>query len=224
MDHSPTPAKLQEFEELKRRVAQLEQELAGSQAVEVWKPSGFYAAYYATTGFLLGGVAALVTLLVNMLGAPLAGKHPLELIRVYLTFPLGERALQLATAGAKNQAVDDNLLLIFGCCLYIGTGMVMGSLFQLAIERFANPPTLGRRMIVGTVLAIVVWVVAFYGILSWLQPLLFGGNWIVDPAHLPIWVAAGTHLVFGWMMAILAPLGHFTPYHRVSEDWGPLPY
>ena len=217
MDHNTVPTKQQEFEELKLRVAQLERELSEAQSEVVWKPTEFYAAYYATTGFLLGGVAALIALLVNMLGAPLAGRHPLELIRVYLTFPLGEKALQLATAGAKNQAVDDNLLLIFGCCLYIGTGMVLGILFQLAIQKFAQPPSLIKRLIVGSVLAIAVWVVAFYGILSWLQPMLFGGNWIVDPSHLPIWVAVGTHLIFGWAMALLAPLGEYTPYRRVGD-------
>jgi len=218
VDHDNIPSKQQEFEQLKQRVAQLERELAEAQVEEAWKPSGFYTSYYATTGFLLGGVAALVALLINLLGAPLAGKHPFELIRVYLTFPLGEKALQLAQAGGKNGAVDDNLLIIFGCCLYIGTGMVLGILFQLTLEKFAQPPTLARRFLVGSVLAVAVWAVAFYGILSWLQPMLFGGNWIVDPKYLPIWVAIGTHLVFGWTMALLSPLGHFTPYRRVGLE------
>jgi hypothetical protein len=50
-----------------------------------------------------------------------------------------------------------------------------------------------------------------------LQPQLFGGNWIVDPAYLPVWVAAGTHLVFGVAMALLYPLAQFTRYRPAPE-------
>ncbi len=59
--------------------------------------------------------------------------------------------------------------------------------------------------------------VSFYGILLWLQPLLFGGHWITDSALLPWWVAALTHLVYGWTMALVSPLGQYTPYHTVTE-------
>jgi len=212
------PEKQREFEELKQRVALLERELAEVQYEEEWKPAGFYTAYYATTGFLLGGVAALVALVVNMIGASLVGRHPFELIRVYLTFPLGERALQLAAQGGKETGANDSLLLIFGCCLYAGTGMLLGMLFQLALKRWAKDKSLGSRLALASGLSIGVWLVGFYGILSWLQPLLFGGNWITDPAHLPIWVAVGTHLVFGWTMALMEPLGEFTPFRRPLEQ------
>jgi len=212
------PDKQREFEELKQRVALLERELTEVQFEEEWKPVGFYTAYYATTGFLLGGVAALMALIVNMLGAACVGRHPFELIRVYLTFPLGERALQLADHGGREAGANDSLLLIFGCCLYAGTGMLLGMFFQLALKRWAKDKSLVSRLTLASALSIAVWLVGFYGILIWLQPLLFGGNWITDPAHLPIWVAVGTHLVFGWMMALLEPLGEFTPYRRPLEQ------
>lgn len=212
------PEKQREFDELKQRVAQLERELAEVQYEEEWKPAGFYTAYYATTGFLLGGVAALVALLVNMIGAWLVGRHPFELIRVYLTFPLGEKALQLAARGGTETGANDSLLLIFGCCLYAGTGMLLGMFFQLALKRWARDKSLGSRLALASGLSIAVWLIGFYGILSWLQPLLFGGNWITDPAYLPIWVAVGTHLVFGWTMALMEPLGEFTPFRRPLEQ------
>ena len=212
------PEKQREFEELKQRVALLERELAEVQYEEEWKPAGFYTAYYATTGFLLGGVAALVALVVNMIGASLVGRHPFELIRVYLTFPLGERALQLAAQGGKETGANDSLLLIFGCCLYAGTGMLLGMFFQLALERWSKSGSLSSRLAIASGLAIAVWLIGFYGILNWLQPMLFGGNWITDPAHLPIWVAVGTHLVFGWTMALMEPLGEFTPFRRPLEQ------
>jgi hypothetical protein len=61
-----------------------------------------------------------------------------------------------------------------------------------------------------------LWAIAFYGVLAWFQPMLLGGNWITDPAILPPWVAAGTHIVFGLTMALLYPLGQFTPYRPVG--------
>jgi hypothetical protein len=50
-----------------------------------------------------------------------------------------------------------------------------------------------------------------------LQPLVIGGdpgNWITNPNYLPWWVAAATHLVFGWTIALLYPLGVYTPYRN----------
>ena len=50
-------------------------------------------------GFLLGLLGAMASLLFNVIGSLVAGKNPLELIRIYLTFPLGEKALRLVEAG-----------------------------------------------------------------------------------------------------------------------------
>jgi hypothetical protein len=61
-------------------------------------------------------------------------------------------------------------------------------------------------------LAVVLWIITFWGILSWLQPLIIGGRWITDPTVLPTWVALMTHLVFGLTLALLYPLGRFQPY------------
>ena len=65
-----------------------------------------------------------------------------------------------------------------------------------------------------------MWFVHFYLILAWLQPLLFGGNWIVE--QIPWWVGAGTHLVYGWTLVLLYPLGRYVPYHRPTDviHWG----
>ncbi len=67
-------------------------------------------------------------------------------------------------------------------------------------------------------LALLVWFVNFYLILNWLQPMLFGGRWITDPAVLPPWVAAVTHVIFGWAMVCLAPLGKFVPYQQPQSE------
>jgi hypothetical protein len=210
-------SKHQEFEALKARVQQLEADLHEVEAQTPWQPTGSYPAYHATTGFLLGGLASGAALLVNVIGAPIAGKHPLQLIRVYLTFPLGEKALALADPANPSQSVSDGMILAFGCCLFIATGMLLGMPLQLLLSRFNGKATLMKRLAIASGLALVLWIFNFYAILSWLQPLLFGGNWIVDTNYLPLWVAAGTHLVFGWTMALLYPLGQFIPYQTAAE-------
>lgn len=210
-------AKQKEFEELKARVELLEGELLESAADEHWRPTGAYPAYQATTGFLLGSLGAGAALLVNVIGAPIAGKHPLELIRVYLTFPLGQKALLLADPAHPAQSVSDGMILAFGCCLYLFTGMLLGVPFQLVLSQFNGKASTATRLIVASVISIGLWLFNFYVILSWLQPALFGGNWIVDSKYLPWWVAAGTHLVFGWTMALLYPLGQYSPYETPAE-------
>lgn len=199
--------KQRELSELRERVAALEEELDLEAASRQWPPRGFYGMYYATSGFLLGALGAAVSLLVNAVFAPMAGKSPLELIKVYLTFPMGERALELQTAAGSG------LILALGCTLYIGTGMVLGvPLYWLMVLICGRDASLLKRCVVGSVVALGLWGIAFYGVLIWFQPLLLGGNWITDPAILPPWVAAGTHVVFGLTFAVLYPLGQFTPY------------
>lgn len=203
-------ARLQELAKLKERVRQLEAELTPASQPN-WPPRRFYHTYYATSGGVLGGVAAAVSLLANVIGAPLAGKEPLELIRIYLTFPLGEKALEMsAESGA--------LILSLGCCLYIFTGMVLGvPLYWLMVRIAGDDAPLVKRVVVAVILSLLLWLINFYLILNWLQPLLFGGNWITDPAILPPWVAAGTHALFGCVIALLHPWAQFTPYRRPTE-------
>lgn len=204
-----TVSRERELEELKERVRRIEEELAASQHVVPWRATQYYTAYYATTGFMLGAIAATSSLLFNVIGASLFGKHPLELIRVYLTFPMGAQALNYDT-------VDNGLILAAGCCLYLATGMLYGVLFQIVLSRFAAGWSWPARFILASALALGIWLFNFYGVLSWLQPLLLGGNWIVEQT--PWWVAATTHLVFGWTMLLIYPLGTYTPYRPVSEQ------
>ena len=140
----------------------------------------------------------MVSLLFNVIGSTVAGKHSLEIIRVYLTFPLGERALPLGSGSSDSAfVISDGTILALGCCLYIGTGMVLGSFFHCVISRFAEHKSVFDRVAWGTALGAGVWFVNYYLILSWLQPALFGGNWITNNEYLPWWVALATHLVFG---------------------------
>ena len=103
--------------------------------------------------------------------------------------------------------------------LYIATGMLLGIIFHVILTRFASRAGLLGRLAWASGIAIAVWLVNFYCLLSWVQPLLFGGNWITstDPVYLPWWVALATHLVFGWTMALIYPWGLYHPYRLQTE-------
>jgi len=198
-------AKQRQLEELQAQVKQLQSELEQDQVAGQWPPRSYYTAYHALAGFVLGMFGAATSLLFNIVGSLLVGQHPLQIIRVYLTFPLGADALR----------TEGGLLLAIGCCLYLATGMLLGIPFQLVLTRWVPNASFAVRLGVVSALALAIWVVNFYGILSWLQPLLFGGAWIVR--EIPWWVGALTHLVFGWTMLLVQPLGSFVPYRTPTE-------
>jgi hypothetical protein len=212
MNADPLVAREARLAQLRAEAAQLEAEIDAERfgrAAGDWARRGYYLTYYATAGFFLGMVGALVSLIFNIAGATIAGKDPLQLIRVYLTFGMGEKAL--------DPAFDNGLALAMGCVLYIATGMLLGIIFQVVLSRYAAGASLAGRLAWATALAVAVWLVNFYGLIAWLQPLLFGGNWIVDNRELPWWVALATHLVFGWTMAVIYPWGEFRPYRLQTE-------
>lgn len=146
-----------------------------------------------------------MSLLFNIVGSLLVHQHPLRLIQVYLTFPLGGAALE----------TDSGLALAIGCCLYLATGMLLGIPFEIVLSRWLGNASVGPRFAAVTVLALALWLFNFYVVLAPLQPALFGGRWIVD--LIPWWVAAATHLVFGWTMLLVQPLATFVPYNVHPE-------
>jgi len=208
-----------ELEQLRNREREIELLLHAEQASQGWKPQGFYGTYYALTGSLLGLIAAMASLLFNVIGSVIAGKaSALELIRVYLTFPLGEKALALSQGGQTIGSISDGMILAVGCCLYLFTGMLLGVPIYMALARFTPHANTVVRLLFGAVLGLIVWAINFYGILAWLQPLLFGKAFITSGEYLPPWVAAATHAVFGITVAAMYPLGEFYPYHRPMEE------
>ncbi|MEQ8765593.1 MAG: hypothetical protein RL885_16830 [Planctomycetota bacterium] len=191
--------KSKRLEELRLELERLESEVALEKAAE-WPPKGYYTAYHAMAGAFLGMLGAMASLLFNVIGSLLVGKDPLQIVRVYLTFPLGGQALDQA----------EDLAVAIGVCLYIGTGMVLGIPIQLILSRYFGKASFVKQLLLVTVIGLGLWVINFYAILSWLQPALFGGSWILD--QIPPWVAALTHLVFAWTMLLMYPLGRFRPY------------
>jgi hypothetical protein len=159
-------------------------------------PKRSFPARLVVPGLVLGAVAAAASLLFNVVGAVVTGEPPLQLVRVYLTFPLGETALNEAFFAPGN-----GLYFAGGCCVYLLTGMLLGVAFYFVLNCCLPGRSFACRFAAVTAMSLAVWVVGFYGILWWLQPLLFGGNWIVQ--MIPWWVAAPTHLVFGWTILLL---------------------
>jgi hypothetical protein len=162
-----------------------------------WPETGYNVWSHARSGAFFGAIAGSTSLLANIIGSVLwpafSGheQHPLRIIQIYLTFPLGESALQL----------NSGVLLALGCILYLVTGIVYGLLFEVVISYFLPHSNLRVRLVVCSFLGLAVWAFNFYAVLAWLQPLLLGGRWIID--LVPWWVAAVTHLVFGWTLALL---------------------
>lgn len=170
-----------------------------------WPEAGFRPLKRLQVGAVLGGLAGCVSLLFNVIGSvawPAVGgevQHPLRLVQVFLTFPLGESALDL----------NSGALLALGCILYLATGMLYGMLLEFTISYLLPHAGGFARLLFFTVFALALWAVNFYGLISWLQPLLFHGRWILE--LIPWWVAALTHLAFGVTMALIYPLGNPQP-------------
>lgn len=194
-----------ELERLYARARQLEAEIETRESPAPWPPRGYYTAFHVLVGMLLGFVGAASSLLFNVVGSSFVGRHPLELIRIYLTFPLGESALTL----------ESGIALGIGTCLYLGTGSLYGIAFHVLMSRWLDKASARRRLAAATAAGAGLWLFNFYGVLSWLQPMLFGGRWIVE--LVPFWVAGLTHLVFAWTMLLVEQWGRFIPYAPPAE-------
>lgn len=178
---------VRELKQLKEKVTLIENELSKDiPRNSQWPPQGYYATYHVLAGMMLGFFAAGLSLIFNVVGSVIVHQHPLELIRVYLTFPLGESALR----------IESGSTLALGCCLYLGTGAFYGMIFHLILSRFFDMAPSFKRFMIATFLGVILWAFNYYAVLSWAQPMFFGGSWIVD--MIPLWVAVSTHVVFAW--------------------------
>lgn len=135
-------------------------------------------------GLIYGTLAATASLSMHVIGSSFLGEDPLRLVRVYLSFGLGERALELPTGPA----------VALGCVLYLATGALLGSVVFLVLAGPLATWSLPRRALAAGVMGLGMWVLNAYALLSWVQPLLVGEAWIVDA--IPWWLGAATHLVF----------------------------
>ncbi|MCC6909582.1 MAG: hypothetical protein IT430_16710 [Phycisphaerales bacterium] len=177
-----------------------------------WRPSGFYTLYHIMAGITIGGVSAAVSLLWNVLGATLMlpDKHPLRIIQVYLTFGMGEEALDLEPGPNRG------LLLFAGSVLYLATGALFGILLQFILQGFFSRTGAMVRALICAAFGAGLWALNFLVLLPWIQPAAFGGNWIADET--PWYVGLSTHLVFSMSYFLFSSWGRFDRA-RVLAPW-----
>ena len=142
-----------------------------------------------TVGSVAGFLGAITCLICNIAGALVLGVEPLRLLRIYATILEGRMALELSSAN----------FFIAAFIVHIVTGILFGSIFALGARRFRAG--FERYILAGTGYGIAIWLVDFYGILSWLQPLLQGSAFILT--EIPIVVAVLTHVSYGLTVALV---------------------
>jgi hypothetical protein len=142
-----------------------------------------------TVGSVAGFLGAITCLICNIAGALVLGVEPLRLLRIYATILEGRGALDISRAD----------FFIAAFTLHIVTGIFFGTIFALGARKFCAG--LQRYILAGAGYGIAIWLVNFYGILSWLQPLLHGSAFILT--DIPIAVAVLTHVNYGLTVALV---------------------
>ena len=196
---------MQDAEETLRRIAehraaiaQLEAELPG-HPVPSWPPAGFYLTYYVVSGTILGILGSVTSFGCHVLGSLLLHQDPLRVLRVYGTVFLGPAAL----------STDDLDFFMLVAVVHFSVGAAAGAVFHVLVNRFV-PPRAGLQIALGAAYGLLMWVVNFYLVIAWLQPLLVGRAYVLE--MMPPGVAALTHVVYGLTLGVLQPLGRFVAY------------
>jgi hypothetical protein len=179
-------------------IARLETQLPGSP-VHSWPPAGFYLTYYVVSGTILGILGSITSFACHVLGSIAVHQNPLRVLRVYGTFFLGPAAL----------TTDDLDFFMLVAVVHFSVGAAAGAVFNVLVNRFA-PPRAGIQIALGAAYGLLMWIVNFYVVIAWLQPLLVGRAYVLE--MMPPAVAALTHLVYGLTLGALQPLGRFVAY------------
>ena len=74
------------------------------------------------------------------------------------------------------QATAVGLALAIGCCLYLGTGMMLGVPFQLVLSRWFEGTSFARRLVVVTALALAALIAALIAVVSALSVVVL--SWV----------------------------------------------
>lgn len=151
-------------------------------------------------GSLGGFLGALTSLGFNIAGAWLVGIEPLRLLRIYATIIEGNAALDMSRSD----------FVVAALLLHVVTGLLFGAIFAVGVRRFCCAG-LRRHVLAGAGYGIAVWLVNFYGVLSWLQPLIYGRPFILT--EIPIAVAVLTHISYGLTVALV-----IYPFQRDFTD------
>jgi hypothetical protein len=190
-----------EIERHRQAIADLEARLAALPGEpRGWPPPGFYTTFYVVAGMTLGAMGAITSFIFNVVGSLIVAQDPMKILRVYGTFFIGQEAL-----------TTDNLnFLMLVLLTHMIVGAAGGAVFHVVINRNFADRSPGKKILYAGLLGCAIWLINFYGIISWLQPLLVGQAYILR--LMPFWVAALTHIIYGLTLGLLQPLGRFIPY------------
>lgn len=189
---------LHEIEQHRAAIIDLEAQLR-EPVTHSWPPVGFYLTFYIVAGATIGILGSVTSFAFNVLGSLLVKQDPLLFLRVYGTVFLGAKAL----------TTDDLNFFMLVAVVHFSVGASAGAVFQVFISRFV-PDRPALQIVLGGVYGLLMWVVNFYLIITWLQPRLVGQAYVLE--LMPIWIAALTHLIYGLTLGVLQPLGRFVPY------------
>jgi len=195
-----------EIEQHRAAILRLESGL-GEPVIAGWPPVGFYLTFYVVSGLMIGILGSLTSFLFHIVGSLIMKQDPLLFLRVYGTVFLGAKAL----------TTSDLTFFMLVAIVHFSVGACAGAVFHVFVNRFF-PDRAGLQIGLGAVYGLFMWVVNFYFILSWLQPALVGGNYILE--NMPAWVAALTHVIYGLTLGVLQPLGRFVPYRPATNGAG----
>lgn len=196
------PDIIKEIEAHRQAILELEEKLrrVETAAKVEWPPREFYVTFYIVAGCMIGLVGAMASFIFNLVGSVMVAQDPMLLLRVIGTFFQGEKALTTA---------DMNFLILV-LLVHFSVGAVGGAIYHVVINRYFETYSGGKKILLGVAWGLVIWLVNFYGIISWVQPLTVGKAFILD--MMPAWVAALTHAVYGITLGLLQPFGRFIAY------------
>jgi hypothetical protein len=192
---------LRAIDEHRAAIAELEARLdqGGDGPAHAWPPAGFYLTFYVVAGTLIGVLGSIASFAFNVIGSLVVRQDPLLFLRVYGTIFLGPRAL----------TTDDLNFFMLVAVVHFSVGAIAGAVFHVLVNWLVPDRTV-LTIALGAAYGLLMWVVNFYFVISWLQPLLWGQPLILD--LMPVPIAVMTHLVYGLTLGLLQPLGRFVPY------------
>ncbi|HYR83357.1 MAG TPA: hypothetical protein VE422_04685 [Terriglobia bacterium] len=148
--------------------------------------------YFATVGLAAGFLGSLVKLVSNMIGASIMDLDPLKLLRVYATIKEGPAAL----------VANNGISLLDAFLMHLVVGSIFGAIFMIIMSNRSSFPKLTAFLSAGVAYGLAIWIITFYLLLSWIQPLVNGSAYIVNET--PWWVAAGSHALYGFTVALVS--------------------
>jgi hypothetical protein len=198
---NPTEDLRREIERHRIAISELEAQIIEPAAAS-WPPAGFYLTFYVVSGTIIGILGSLTSFLFNVVGSLIVNQDPLQVLRVYGTVFLGAKAL----------TTDDLNFFMLVAIVHFSVGAIAGAVFHVFVNLYV-PERPWLQIVLGGLYGLLMWIVNFYFILTWLEPRVVGEPYVLQ--LMPAWVAAATHLIYGLTLGLLQPLGRFVPYRPV---------